>query len=844
MATSATLQPDGQLVVAGYVTIGGYRALTLARYSQSSTDNNAYVLDTTFGSDGSGTVVTPLADSDVTAQSVGIDSEGRIVVAGEKDDDAIVLVRYDGSGNLDSTFGDNASGMAAKSYTGDEVTVGGIAIDSSDRILVAATIATDAADSTLALLRYNTDGTLDTNFNSSGITTADFDTNKTDACGIALQSDGKILVAATVQEGTESDFALARFTTTGSLDTDFGSEGKIVTTFSGAATAGGLAVLSNGKIMVAGNLENNSTAGIAIACYQPGVVGVPITVNEVAPTIDLSSNALTVNEGATYTLTLGPVTEWGTHTITGYVIHWGDGTADTYQPAGSTSPITHQFQFGDTITIISVDVIDDDGTHPNAGSRVVSVVGPPTVTTAATATLDTAAETADLSVTASDLPGNGGEANLTYKWAVADMPSWANEPTFTFASGVENGDNAAQDAKITFTTAGNYYLTVKITNAMTGLSTTSSVLVTVDQTLTSVSLDPSTTAFPTMQSVSDGSSVDFTQSTDTHTLAVQDTSSTGDASAVIGYGDPGLGGDYVVSSTITFNTLNELGLVARGDAENGAGYVLTFDPTSCTLSIVEWTSPTDSQVLAEQSIENLTVATNESFQLKFDVYGDELTGYLSSAAGTPLGSVSVYDDTFGTGMVGTWARKIGATAIAGTWSILQVSPEIAPPRRSSLRRPLTTSSAMRCTRSRRSPGPPPRPPRAWGHRFERFVHRLQHRLLGLCDDHGRRCQLQCQHHAGGGRSRRRWPPPPRPPTVRSRAPRRRSPSRATMMRAQQVCSTPGRSPRNPTEPRTRPSAPTAPTPLKIRRSPSAVRARTSSWWRSPMRQGFRPSPPP
>ena len=71
-----------------------------------------------------------------------------------------------------------------------------------------------------------------------------------------------------------------------------------------------------------------------------------ITVNNVAPTIALTGNA-TVNEGAVYSLTLGPVTDPGTDTVTGYTIHWGDG-ADTGPVTGNPNGqvVTHTYVNG------------------------------------------------------------------------------------------------------------------------------------------------------------------------------------------------------------------------------------------------------------------------------------------------------------------------------------------------------------------------------------------------------------------------------------------------------------------------------------------------------------------
>jgi hypothetical protein len=113
----------------------------------------------------------------------------------------------------------------------------------------------------------------------------------------------------------------------------------------------------------------------------------------------------------------------------------------------------------------------------------VTVDTPPTVATAASATPSpVTGTTTSLSVLGSDL---AGESSLTYTWAATTVPAGAPTPTFA-----ANGTNAAKNDGVTFYKAGNYGFTVTITNAA-GFTTTSSVAVTVNPTLTSVTLSPS-----------------------------------------------------------------------------------------------------------------------------------------------------------------------------------------------------------------------------------------------------------------------------------------------------------------------------------------------------------------
>jgi RHS repeat-associated protein len=93
-----------------------------------------------------------------------------------------------------------------------------------------------------------------------------------------------------------------------------------------------------------------------------------VNVDNVAPTITLSG-ATEVNTGVSYTLNLGAITDPGLDTVTSYIVNWGDGGSDTYNSAGE---VTHTFAVDGHYTI-SVDLVDEDGTHTVAGTLAVTV---------------------------------------------------------------------------------------------------------------------------------------------------------------------------------------------------------------------------------------------------------------------------------------------------------------------------------------------------------------------------------------------------------------------------------------------------------------------------------------
>ncbi|HUM75052.1 MAG TPA: PKD domain-containing protein, partial [Nitrosomonas europaea] len=93
-----------------------------------------------------------------------------------------------------------------------------------------------------------------------------------------------------------------------------------------------------------------------------------LNVNNVAPTIALSGLP-EVDAGVSYTLNLGAITDPGDDTVTSYIVNWGDGSSDTYNTAGE---VTHAFAAEGNYTI-SVDLVDEDGTHTAAGTLAVAV---------------------------------------------------------------------------------------------------------------------------------------------------------------------------------------------------------------------------------------------------------------------------------------------------------------------------------------------------------------------------------------------------------------------------------------------------------------------------------------
>jgi uncharacterized delta-60 repeat protein len=208
-------------------------------------------LDASFSGDGKR--VTDLGGLDSAAEVV-IQADGKIVVAGNAGSD-FAVIRYTPTGALDSSFG--VGGVVVTDLTNYDV-ASGLAIQRNGKIVVAGTAGTN-----VGVIRYLTDGSLDRTFGLGGVATADFRHYDAEADGVAIQDDGKILVAGS---GHVGKFALARFTTGGVLDTTFSENGKAITCFGPyGGSAADVAIDSNGMIVAVGE----SRYDFAVARYRP-----------------------------------------------------------------------------------------------------------------------------------------------------------------------------------------------------------------------------------------------------------------------------------------------------------------------------------------------------------------------------------------------------------------------------------------------------------------------------------------------------------------------------------------------------------------------------------------------
>jgi uncharacterized delta-60 repeat protein len=219
-------------------------------------------LDPSF--DGDGKVLTDFAGRAALAYDVVIQPDGKIVVAGTVDgvgvsDSDFGVARYNTDGSLDPTFGDQG---LVTTDVGTEDQGWAVSLQGDGRIVAAGMTQVDETRD-FALVRYNTDGSLDESFDGDGKRTIDFGGLEF-AFDVAMQADTKIVVVgATLGSPGSHDFAIARLNPDGSLDTQgldpymdapFGTDGKVTTDFGAGDDdeATSVAIEPGGKILVAG----------------------------------------------------------------------------------------------------------------------------------------------------------------------------------------------------------------------------------------------------------------------------------------------------------------------------------------------------------------------------------------------------------------------------------------------------------------------------------------------------------------------------------------------------------------------------------------------------------------
>lgn len=259
-ARAVALQTDGKIVGAGFSVINKQQQILVARYN--SADGS---LDCTFGTNG---VITSAPGSQQAANAVIVQINGKIVIAGEllnNRKNQFFLQQYNPDGSPDTSFGSMGTVITT---IGDGASVSSIGLQSDGKIMVAGSAVINHQPN-MIVARYNVDGSADSTFGQNGIAVIPVG-KRSKANALVIQSDGKIVAGGSAAAPNES-LALIRLNTNGTLDSSFGSGGIALNSVSSTNVIRALALDSLNNIVVSGYVDGDFMVGRYTASGQPDV---------------------------------------------------------------------------------------------------------------------------------------------------------------------------------------------------------------------------------------------------------------------------------------------------------------------------------------------------------------------------------------------------------------------------------------------------------------------------------------------------------------------------------------------------------------------------------------------
>ena len=459
--------------MAGGTVNGLFNDFALVRFNSDGT------LDISFGTGGKVTTDFGLSTqgfSYAQANSIALQQDGKIVLAGTALLNSVrnfALVRYNSNGTLDtgfSTGGKVTTPFSTPNPSFDNASAESVAVQPDGKIVAAGLAAFD-----IALARYNSNGTLDTSFGTGGEVTTSISPSYDQAFSVAVQQDGKIVVAGRTVTLSDGNFhsALARYNSDGMLDTTFGTGGSVTNIFAAANEAvSSIAVQLDGKLVAAGGANFTGNSDFALARFT-------LAVNPSLASLLLNPTTVTGGGTSTATVTLSLAAPAGGAVVTlaSSNVNVATVPASITIPAGvATGTFTISTKLVAAATPVTI-----AATYNGASKTATLNVNPPLATLLLNPTTVTGGGTSTATVTLSSVaPAGGAVVTLASSNVnVATVPA-----SITIPAGVARGTFTISTKLVTAATP------VTITAAYNSASKTATLVL--NPPLASLLLNPTT----------------------------------------------------------------------------------------------------------------------------------------------------------------------------------------------------------------------------------------------------------------------------------------------------------------------------------------------------------------
>lgn len=262
----AVLQPDGKILVGASQQINGKLSEVLVRFLKNGQ------IDASFGTGGFVSLIVGTGHTFI--YNLGVQADGKIIAVGRSDSPSgarCTILRLDANGVLDPSF--DGDGIVTTGFVGEYTD---IAMQPDGKLLAAGDYANGFQLEFLAA-RYLPNGTLDDSFGVGGKVSTDIGTSHDIGNSLFRLQDGEFIIAGVTENGSGNDFAIAWYTSEGTLDTSVKGTGFSTLRFDRFDnSARSLALLKSGDVIVAGTVNTDTASVMALAKFQgDGVAYVP-----------------------------------------------------------------------------------------------------------------------------------------------------------------------------------------------------------------------------------------------------------------------------------------------------------------------------------------------------------------------------------------------------------------------------------------------------------------------------------------------------------------------------------------------------------------------------------------